>query len=42
MNMEQIRYVDDAITARHSVRAFLDTPVATETIKDILNVALIS
>jgi nitroreductase len=37
--MEQIRYVDDAITARHSVRAFLDTPVATETIKDILNVA---
>ena len=39
MNMEQIRYVDDAITARHSVRAFLDTPVATETIKDVLNVA---
>lgn len=39
MNMEQIRCVDDAITARHSVRAFLDTPVATETIKDILNVA---
>lgn len=39
MNTEQIRYVDDAITARHSVRAFLDTPVATETIKDILNVA---
>ncbi len=39
MHMEQIRYVDDAITARHSVRAFLDTPVATETIKDILNVA---
>lgn len=39
MNMEQIRYVDDAITARHSVRAFLDTPVAIETIKDILNVA---
>ncbi|MCE1270039.1 MAG: nitroreductase [Acinetobacter sp.] len=39
MNMEQIRYVDDAITTRHSVRAFLDTPVATETIKDMLNVA---
>ncbi|WAU72769.1 nitroreductase [Acinetobacter sp. TR11] len=39
MNMEQIRYVDNAITTRHSVRAFLDTPVATETIKDILNVA---
>jgi nitroreductase len=37
--MEQIRYVDNAITTRHSVRAFLDTPVATETIKDILNVA---
>ncbi|WP_420002389.1 nitroreductase [Acinetobacter sp. LF10] len=34
-----MRYVDDAITTRHSVRAFLDTPVATETIKDILNVA---
>ena len=39
MNMEQIRYVDDAITSRHSVRAFLDTPVATQTIKDILTVA---
>ena len=39
MNTEQVRHVDDAITARHSVRAFLDTPVATETIKDILNVA---
>ena len=39
MNIEQVRHVDDAITARHSVRAFLDTPVATETIKDILNVA---
>lgn len=39
MNMEQIRHVDDAITSRHSVRAFLDTPVATQTIKDILTVA---
>ena len=39
MNMEQIRHVDDAITSRHSVRAFLDTPVATQTIKDILTIA---
>ena len=39
MNMEQIRHVDDAITSRHSVRAFLDTPVTTQTIKDILTVA---
>ena len=39
MNTEQVRYVDDAITSRHSVRAFLDTPVETQTIKDILAVA---
>ncbi|MCI3879943.1 MULTISPECIES: nitroreductase [Acinetobacter] len=39
MNTEQVRYVDDAITSRHSVRAFLDTPVDNQTIKDILAVA---
>lgn len=39
MKMEQVRYVDDAITSRHSVRAFLDTPVDQQIIKDILQVA---
>lgn len=39
MNMDQVRYVDDAITSRHSVRAFLNTPVDTQTLKDILSVA---
>ncbi|EXB25502.1 nitroreductase family protein, partial [Acinetobacter baumannii 1437282] len=39
MNTEQVRLVDEAITSRHSVRAFLDTPVDTQTIKDILTVA---
>jgi len=39
MNTEQVQYVDDAITSRHSVRAFLDTPIETQTIKDILAVA---
>ena len=39
MNTEQVRYVDEAITSRHSVRAFLDTPVDVQTIKDILSVA---
>ncbi|GAA5631799.1 chloronitrobenzene nitroreductase [Acinetobacter calcoaceticus] len=39
MNTEQIRLVDEAITSRHSVRAFLDTPVDPQTIKDILTVA---
>ncbi|WP_294035671.1 nitroreductase [uncultured Moraxella sp.] len=36
---QQTAIVDDVITARHSVRAFLDTPVDTQTIKDILTVA---
>jgi len=31
--------VDAAITARRSVRAFLDTPVPSETVRDILRVA---
>lgn len=39
MNTEQVRHVDDAITSRHSVRAFLDTPVEVQTIKDILAVS---
>lgn len=39
MNTEQVRLVDEAITSRHSVRAFLDTPVDPQTIKDILTVA---
>ncbi|MFG0588770.1 nitroreductase [Acinetobacter sp. YQ_14] len=39
MNTEQVRQVDDAITSRHSVRAFLDTPVDVQTIKDILAVS---
>ena len=39
MNQEQFRYVDDAICSRHSVRAFLDTPIETQVIKDILAVA---
>ena len=36
---DQSAIVDSVITARHSVRAFLDTPVDTQTIKDILTVA---
>ena len=39
MNTEQVRLVDEAITSRHSVRAFLDTPIDPQTIKDILTVA---
>lgn len=39
MNIEQVRHVDNVITSRHSVRAFLDTPVAMQTIHDILAVA---
>ncbi|OTG93085.1 nitroreductase [Acinetobacter sp. ANC 3832] len=39
MNLEQVRLVDEAITSRHSVRAFLNTPIEKQIIKDILNVA---
>ncbi|AXY57494.1 nitroreductase [Acinetobacter chinensis] len=39
MNLDQVRLVDNAISTRHSVRAFLNTPVSSETIKDILTVA---
>ena len=36
---DSIRCVDDAITTRRSLRAFLPTPVPRETIEAILNVA---
>ena len=39
MNTEHVAAVDQAITSRHSVRAFLDKAVATSDIKDILQVA---
>lgn len=39
MDMDQVRLVDNAISTRHSVRAFLNTPVSSETIKDILTIA---
>ena len=39
MLSEQIRYVDDAISSRHSVRAFLNTPVKKQDVLDILSVA---
>ena len=39
MNPEQVQLVDDAIRSRHSVRAFLSTPVYAQIIKDILEVA---
>ncbi len=39
MSLEQVHLVDEAITSRHSVRAFLDTPVPQQIIKDILKVA---
>ena len=39
MNLDQVRYVDDAIASRHSVRAFLPKAVDPQIIKDILNVA---
>lgn len=37
--MQQHLLVDQAITSRHSVRAFKNTPIATQTIKDILTVS---
>lgn len=39
MSQDQIKLVDQAITSRHSVRAFLDQTVDQQTIKDILTVA---
>lgn len=39
MDQNLVRAVDHTICSRHSVRAFLDTPVSTELLKDILTVA---
>lgn len=39
MNPEQVQLVDNAIRSRHSVRAFLSTPVDAQIIQDILEVA---
>ena len=39
MLSEQIRHVDAAISSRHSVRAFLNTPVKKQDVLDILSVA---
>lgn len=39
MDLNATQYVDQIITSRHSVRAFLDTPIAKETLKEILKVA---
>ena len=39
MNLQQVHHVDDAITSRHSVRAFLNKMVDAQIIKDILTVA---
>ena len=39
MSNEQVQYVDDAITKRQSIRAFLDKAVSNQTLKDILEVA---
>ncbi len=33
MNLEQVRLVDEAITSRHSVRAFLSTPLSQKSLK---------
>ena len=37
--MQQYTLVDQVINSRHSVRAFKKTPIATQTIKDILTVS---
>lgn len=39
MQSEQVQLVDQAITSRHSVRAFLPTPIEPQIIKDILAIA---
>lgn len=39
MQQHLVQAVDQVINSRHSVRAFLDTPVDNQTIKDILAVA---
>lgn len=39
MNLSLTQAVDQVINSRHSVRAYLDTPVSTDLIKEILHVA---
>lgn len=39
MDQTIVNAVDQTITSRHSVRAFLNTPVDQNTLKDILTVA---
>lgn len=39
MTMNQQQVVNDAIASRRSIRAFLDTPVPEQTVKEILTVA---
>jgi nitroreductase len=39
IKMESIPFIDDLIRDRHTKRAFLDRPVALETVKEILTVA---
>lgn len=39
MNLHLVQHVDDAITSRHSVRAFLHQAIEPQIIKDILTVA---
>lgn len=39
MDQNFVHAVDHTITSRHSVRAFLNTPVNTDTLKEILAVA---
>ena len=39
MDQQQMQSVDQVITSRHSVRAFLETPIDVEILKDILRVA---
>lgn len=39
MNLQLAQHVNDAITSRHSVRAFLSRTVDPQIIKDILTVA---
>ena len=34
MFLEQVQVIDQAITSRHSVRAFLDKPIDLSIIKD--------
>lgn len=38
-NLDQVKYVDKAISSRHAVRAFLDTPIPNDIIKDILKIS---